>query len=185
MLRSNPEGEPRITLYVPWWEETWERARVVRPAETRHLFTRLLQRMEEAWEYIRPLELWYEEHAENAEAEGGDYWEAMEFINADIVDIFREVAVDVSRLVPGCEGWPKTASPDDVNGEADAFNRWLIVFGLAAESPCIPDGLRELAHAATAGLTGWSAEVAALAQAIQTDVLSPLWGDNTELLIVP
>jgi hypothetical protein len=158
---------------------------VVRPAETRHLFTRLLQRMEEAWEYIRPLELWYEEHAEDAEAEGSDYWQVMEFINADIVDIFREVAVDVSRLVPGCEGWPKTASPDDVNGEADAFNRWLIVFGLAAESPCIPDGLRELAHAATAGLTGWSAEVAALAQAIQTDVLSPLWGDNTELLIVP
>jgi hypothetical protein len=173
-------GEPRATLYMPWWEETWARALAVEPAETRQLFTRLLSRMQEGWEYVRPLGRWYEEHAESAAGGSDEYQKVMEFIKTDLLDIFREIATDVTRLVPGYDGWPDAASPDDVDGEVDAFNRWLVVFGLAAESPGIPEGLRALARASTRGLAGWSAEMAVLAKTIQDEVLSPLRDDDTE-----
>jgi phytoene dehydrogenase-like protein len=167
------EDEPHTTLYLPWWADAWERARAAGP-DDRHLFAAILDRMQAGWEYVRPLERWYEEHADAARSGPDSYWLVLEFIHGDIVDTFREIAADVTRLVPGYDGWEREASPDDVEGEVEAFQRFLTVFGLAAESPSMPDGLRELARSATAGLAGWATEMSVLAKAIHGQVLSPL-----------
>jgi hypothetical protein len=142
-------------------------------SDARHIFVSLMDHLETGWKHIRPLQLWYEENRETARGTDA-YWHLMEFIDADLVDVFRGLVALAYALVPGYPEWLETADPGDVDGEADTFHRYLVMAGAAAEHDSVPDGLRHLARAAAHALADWTTDLLVLVDAIDRQVLTPM-----------
>ena len=166
--------EPRHTIYLPWWTDAWERAQRLDPP-LRAMFTRARDHVEAGWGHVAPLQRWYEAHRDRARDASDDYAHLLNFIDGDLVDLFRELAVGVAALVPGYDGWEADADPGGVDGELDRFTRYLTVFQCAAEAIDIPVELKQAIRAAGKGMIGWATELTVLVSAIDEAVIAPLY----------
>lgn len=180
-LRSLPaaetppgDDEPRHTIHVDGWRDARQRIACLDPP-LQALLGPLLDHVEAGWAHIRPLQRWYEAEQEHARAASDDYALLLDFIDGDLVDLFRELAAAVAALVPGYAGWEAEADPGGVEGELDRFIRYFTVFRYAVEAADAPEGLRAEARAAVQGLAGWSTEFAVLLAAIDKAVIAPLY----------
>ncbi|HEX2078577.1 MAG TPA: hypothetical protein VHG08_12735 [Longimicrobium sp.] len=97
----------------------------------------------------------------------------LDFIDAEVVDLFRVVASDAADLVPGLEEWEECADPGDMDGDMTVFIRYLHLLHLAACSPAIPAPLKETVDAAVAGLDGWLPKLTSLLRTIDHRVVRP------------
>ena len=180
-LRSLPDAvappaddEPRYTIHVDGWRDARQRIGRLDPP-LKALLEPLLDHVEAGWAHVRPLQRWYEAEQEHARAASDDYALLLDFIDGDLVDLFRELAAAVAALVPGYAGWETEADPGGVEGELDRFVRYFAVFRYAVEAADAPEGLRAAVRAAAQGLAGWSTEFAVLLAAINEAVIAPLY----------
>lgn len=180
-LRSLPvaethpaDAEPHHTIHVEGWRDA--RQRIARlDSSLKALLGPLLDHVEAGWAHIRPLQRWYEAEQEHARAASDDYALLLDFIDGDVVDLFRELAAAVAAMVPGYRGWEAEADPGGVEGELDRFVRYFTVFCYAVEAADAPEGLRAEVRAAVQGLEGWSTEFTVLVAAIDKAVIAPLY----------
>lgn len=164
-------SEPQHTIYHPGWWNARARIRKL-PKRQRALFTRLLDHVERGWRHVRLLQIAYErlEHLARGEGELAYF---LDFIDADVVDLFRVVASDAADLVPGLDEWEEAADPGDMDGDMTVFIRYLHLLHLAAGSPCIPVPLKETVDATVAGLDGWLPRLTSLLRTIDHEVVRP------------
>jgi hypothetical protein len=170
--------EPLHTIYLPWWTDARRRAQRLDPP-LRAMFTRALDHVEAGWAHVAPLQRWYEAHRDRAR-DGSDYAHLLNFIDGDLVDLFRELAVGVAALVPGYDGWEADADPGGVDGELDRFERYFAVFRRAAEAIDAPATLGDAVRAAAQGLASWATELAVLVRAIDEAIIVPLYRRNRD-----
>jgi hypothetical protein len=164
-------GEPLHTIYTPrWWNA---RARIQKlPKTQRALFAELLDHVERGWKHVRTLQIAYE-RMEQLTRGGDELAHVLDFIDADVVDLFRVVASDAADLVPGLEEWEDAADPGDMDGDMTVFVRYLHLLHLAAGSPGIPAPLKETVDAAVGGLDGWLPRLIHLLRTIDHRVVRP------------
>jgi len=162
---SDPRPEPGHTIYLPeWFHARWRLQRL--PSFKRDLFTRALDHVESGWEHVRELQRHADANREHTLANCDTYSDLLDFIDGDLVDIFRVIAAEVSRLVPGYPEWEERASADEVDGDTDVFRRYFTVFALAVEQEPKAEPLREATRAAKTGLAGWCTEMGILVASI-------------------
>lgn len=169
--RSTTLAEPLHTIYRPeWWNA---RARIQKlPKKQRAMFTELLDHVERGWKHVRMLQIAYERLEHLARGED-DLAHFLDFIDADVVDLFRVVASDAADLVPGWEGWEEGADTGDMDGDMTVFIRYLHLLQLAAGASPIPAPLKETVDAAVAGLDGWLPRLVGLLRSIDDRVVRP------------
>lgn len=171
--------EPLHTIYLPWWTDARQRAQRLDPP-LRAMFGRMLDHVEAGWTHVAPLQRWYEAHRDRARDASDDYAHLLNFIDGDLVDLFRELAVGVAALVPGYDGWEAEADPGGVDGELGRFARYFAVFQRAVEAIGVPAKLGDAVRAAAQGLAGWATELAVLVRAIDEAVIVPLYRSNRD-----
>jgi hypothetical protein len=77
----------------------------------RGIFTGRVPRLVRSSARARPvLQIAYE-RLEHLAPEEGEMAHFLDFIDADVVDLFRVVASDAADLVPGLEAWEECADP--------------------------------------------------------------------------
>lgn len=162
-------------ISATWWREARDRALRLDEA-SRPLFLGILDHVDAGWMQVAPLQAWYEAHRDHARESSDDYAQLLNFIQDDLVDLFREVAAGVAALVPGYAGWEAEADPAEVEGDLDAFRRYLTVLRYAVEAMDAPAALRDAVRAAAQGLAGWCTELAVLVTAIEEAVVAPMHG---------
>jgi hypothetical protein len=161
-------AEPARTIYVDQWYEARRRAHDA-PAETRGPLLDLLNLFESAWHALRDLQHWVE--ANDARANDADvYGRLLSFIDADLVDVFRDLSGDIAELVPGWEGWEKAADPEGAIADAGAFMRYLTLLHWAAQTAPVPEPFAVLVASVAERLDGWGAQV-------QAQVVA-MWGEG-------
>src|SRR5687767_6150510 len=130
-------AEPVRTIYVPTWYEARRRLPYA-SAQTRGALSDLLDLFETAWHAVRDLQHWAE--ANDARSNEADaYGCLLSFVDADLVDVFRDLAGGVADLVPGWEGWELEADPEGVAAETDTFMRYLTLLHHAAQAAPVPE----------------------------------------------
>lgn len=157
--------ETRHTIHGVEWADARRRIPDLAPA-SRALFTTTLDHVEAGWEHVRELQRWWEDNREHTLARSGRLADLLHFVEADLVDTFRGLALGVALLVPGYPGWAGTADADGVEGDLDAFCRYFTVFTLAVEQEPQAEPVREAARAAVQGLAGWCTELGILVAGI-------------------
>ena len=169
--QSHAWGEPEHTIYSPQWWNARARIRKL-PKRQQALFTRLLDHVEAGWRHVRTLQIAYErlEHLTRNESELAQF---LDFIDADVVDLFRVVASDAAELVPGLEAREEGADPGDMDGDAALFLRYLQVLRMAARSGAVPEQLRDTVDAGAAGLSGWLPRLGSVLRSIDHRVVRP------------
>jgi hypothetical protein len=157
--------EPKATLYTPKWNEAQQRVQQVDPA-TRAVFVTLLDHIERGWEVLRPLQVWFEQHAPDAAADD-DHARLLTFCEGSVTDVFLQVSRGVADLVPGTPGWREEADPSDVDGWAEAFGQGLNVLRLACAGATVPKHFRGMVASAAEHMDGgWCRLLAALLSAV-------------------
>jgi hypothetical protein len=121
----------------------------------------LLARVESGWHALRDLQHWAEANRLH-ENEADTYGHLLAFIDADLVDVFREVAGGVAELVPGSPGYEDKVDPEGIIAEAETFARYLTLLRLAVQAAQVPASFAVLTASAAERLAGWGDEVAAL-----------------------
>ncbi|HEU0016646.1 MAG TPA: hypothetical protein VFQ45_23390 [Longimicrobium sp.] len=155
-------GEPRHTIYTPEWAAAVRRVGRLQGAE-RAFYAALLDHVEVRWRAVRPLQLLYERQRRRArEADGVGC--LLRFMDGDLVDVFRGVALEAARLVPGGPPRPREGDPGDLEGEADCFTRYATLLAMAAAGPAVPQPLREVVERAAEGGAEWRAALHAMVQ---------------------
>jgi hypothetical protein len=153
-------AEPLRTIYVPTWYEARRRLLVVRD-ETSGPLADLLDLCETAWHAVRDLQHWAEAN-EARSNEADAYGCLLSFVDADVVDVFRDLAGGVADLVPGWEGREFEADPEGVAADVDTFMRYLTLLHHAAQAAPVPEPFAVLVASVAERLTGWGEEAAAL-----------------------
>lgn len=171
MIWHDPPSEPRHTIYVDRWREAVGRLRLLE-GEQRRLFTELLAHVDTGWRHVRQLQLEVERHA-TASAKHVQMRDVLAFIDADVVDTYREIAFDAADLVPGWDGWAQAADPGNMDGDATLFMRYMNMLRLAAASEELPRQLRDVSTEVWAGLQGWEAGLTRLLRAIDKTTILP------------
>lgn len=152
-------SEPWHTIYAgPGWHAARARLDML-TARPRELFTSLMDSVESAWGDVRELQVWYEENSRRADGTG-DYADLLNFIDADLVDIFREIAAGVADLVPG--GGETNTDPDEVGGDLESFRRYFNLFRLSATAAVLPDAFGTLVEGMSFRLLAWADSFAGL-----------------------
>jgi hypothetical protein len=153
--------EPVRTIYT----EEWVRARCEVEQRILGPFSGALAQLEEAWEHVRPLELWIEERASGAlgEAEDALRWH----VEVEVVDLFRWIANETLLSIPRPEKKQVAASVDDLETEIEALRRNLRIFLLAVRARGVPRSVRGLAAEHGAPLVDWSIAFGGTAAAIR------------------
>ena len=152
--------EPRVTLYTEYWRQAREYAARLRPSRGGAVWRRLLEHQERGWEFVRPLALAVEA-AERAKAAGepADPENPLyRFADLEIVDLYRYNAFRCADMVLAPHG-SALPSTDDIDGDVDAFLRYVSLLRMASTHPLAPLEFRGLA-AQAAGVDGWHAEFA-------------------------
>ena len=159
---ANAKGgaEPKVTIYTDYWEEARDHAARLRPSRGGTVWRRLLEHQERGWEYVRPLALAVEEVQRVKEAGGAvDPDHAMyRFADLEVVDLYRYNAFRCADMVLAPYG-SDLPSTDDIDGDVDAFYRFMALLRLASVHPEAPPEFRVMRDAA-AGLDCWYAEFA-------------------------
>ena len=152
--------EPKRTIYEDWWKAAQNRLAAV-DEDARPLLARLLQHVERGWRHVRELQLLCEQHQEQAINDA--FEQLLDFIAADVVDLFRTVAQDAAVLVPPEGGrWSGNADIDGMAGEAERFTRYATVLGLAAGDKSIPLPARQTIQRAVSSTASWSVDLTEL-----------------------
>lgn len=162
-------SEPRRSIYVLTWDDAWRRAERLAPG-TRPLFIALLRHIEDGWRDVRLLAGWYDEHRVLSSFDAR--WHALvDFVDGDVVDVYRETALEACALVPGWANWEEEADPGDVESEAECFQRYLALLALAVEVEGAPAELREITRTVDRNLHQWSAGMRILLAEINDRVM--------------
>jgi hypothetical protein len=157
-------AEPIHTIYGPPWYAARQRAHAGAGTAARHL-VRLLDVIESGWHALRDLQHWYECRVPPADT-SDTYGHLLRFVGADLVDVFRVVAVSAAELVPGWPGWAAEADPDGLLGEVDTFVRYLALLHWAVQAAPVPEPFAMLVVSVADRFTGWDSEVLALVTAV-------------------
>jgi hypothetical protein len=157
---------------VDRWRKALARLRHMEENE-RRLFTELLTHVDAGWKHVRRLQLACEQLAPEG-SEKSALHHTLAFIDADVVDVFRELAFDAAALVPGWEGWDNAADPGDMDGDAGAFTRYLEILRVAAASGELPPELRVVITGVAAELEDWDIGLTRLLRSIDEVVVGPL-----------
>lgn len=171
--------EPSRTIYGDGWAQARRRVETLAPG-TRPVLLAALTHVEAGWEYVRELQRWHDDNRARARDRGALAL-ILEFLDGDVVDVYREIAAEVAALVPGYPGWENQADPGAIDGDGDVFHRYFAVFALAVEQAPEAEPVRELVRSATRGLAGWCTELTVLVTAIDTTVLRPARPDSRSL----
>jgi hypothetical protein len=99
----------------------------------------------------------------------------LEFVDADLTDLFRSMVGNALDLLPGKRQWER-ADPNDVLADVKTLIRYLSVAVLAAEHSSVPGELRGAFRAVAAGLKGWDDEVIAAVERLAERHLPPANG---------
>ena len=159
-----PEGEPRHTIYSPEWDAARRRLERLDGAE-RALYAPLLDHVAARWPRLRPLQLAYERRPRRARATDG-YGHLLGFAGSDVVDVYRGMALEAARLVPGADPRGREGDPGDLAGEAEAFVGYLRILAMASADPEVPSGFRDAVLHAAEGIAAWQATLAAMARRV-------------------
>jgi hypothetical protein len=139
----------------------------------RPLLDATMDHVEAGWRHVRELQRWYDDNRERVHGLLDDHALLLNFIDRDVVDLFRVIAGEVADLVPGYPAYEATADPGSLDGYIDTFRRYFAVFTLAVEQAPGAEPLREVARAAATGLAGWCTELDAFVAAIDAERISP------------
>jgi hypothetical protein len=168
-MRRRPDGEePRATIYVPAWLEARERLASVEDEDARALLTSAMEQVESAWESVRGLQRWAEQHAERLRVDD-DYGALLTFATSEVQEVFRGLAFNLAALV---EAWPGRDLPadNDVSARLSEFARFALVLVLATGAAVdVPDEFRDLVRQVAQLRPGgpWATGLAATFAAIQ------------------
>lgn len=157
-------AEPIHTIYGPTWYAARQRAHAGTGKPARHL-VRLLDVIESGWHALRDLQHWYEGNVPPADT-SDPYGHLLRFVGADLVDVFRVVAVSAAELVPGWSDWAAEADPDGLVGEVETFVRYLALLHSAVQAAPVPEPFAMLVVSVADRFTGWGTEVSALVTAV-------------------
>jgi hypothetical protein len=171
VIWHNQSKEPSHTIYLDRWREGVTRLRGL-TGEPRRLFTELLGHVDAGWKHVRELQLACETLA-RAGTQNMALRDVLAFIDADVVDTYRELAFDAADLVPGWAGWAQVADPGNLDGDASLFTRYLGVLRLAAASDELPQHLRDVSNGTWTGMQGWGPRFEQLLRAIDETVILP------------
>ncbi|HEX2079863.1 MAG TPA: hypothetical protein VHG08_19255 [Longimicrobium sp.] len=166
--QSAEDTEPLSTIYGAQWQAARQRVEDLDPM-TRRLLGRMLDLVEEGWTAALELQRWYENDPARA-LETDDYGHLLEFVDADVIDLFRTIAAGIAELVPGKAGWEAEADPEGVESEIDEFMRYMTVLRLAVQAGGVPDAFRALVVSVAERLAGWGDELAAVVAAWGTEL---------------
>lgn len=96
------------------------------------------------------------------------------FINDDLSDIFRTVAIGSSVLLRADE-LPDEADPTEVAADAELLVRYLAVALLAAEHPMAPREIREMFRIVGRDMEGWGGRITGEIRRIADQLPSREW----------
>lgn len=163
------ELEPLHTIHQGDWRAGRERLAGLAGPEHRAL-SALLDHVEEAWRHLRDLQLLYETGQARAR-ETDFYAQLLNFIDSDLVDVFRSVALDTAALVPGWAGWREAIERlDDLDADATLFARYADVLIMAVHHPDVPLHLRAAAGRFGPVMLGWYTQFTALLAAARAEL---------------
>jgi len=163
---SDSGAEPLHSIYRPAWSEARTRADAADP-DARRLLLRMLDLVEQGWQGVRDLQRWYEDNDARAHA-SDEYAHLLAFVDGDVVDVFRGIAVDCAELVPDWKSWEAEADPDGVLGEIDVFVRYVALLRLAVQAESVPDEFGVLVASVSERLRAWGDELTAVVTAWAT-----------------
>jgi hypothetical protein len=177
-MRDPTQREPLHTIY----QAEWCRARAWLErggGPMRRVLAELMNHVEAAWRQLRPMQVLYE--ADPGRARQTDFHgQLLNFIDGDLVDVFRSVAFDTAALVPGWDGWSEAIETlDDLDGDATLFARYADVLIMAVHHPDVPMHLRAAAGRFGPVMLGWYAQFAALLAAARAELGNPPAGALT------
>lgn len=155
-------AEPTYTIYAPGWYAARKRVASV-GAGAREL-THLLDGVERGWHALRALQVWAEANADHAATRDG-YGHLLVFIEADLVDSYREIALGAANLVPGWANWDTEADPEGLIADIEMFVRYLTLLHLSVQVAPVPEEFATLTTSIYNRLAGWGDELAALTAA--------------------
>jgi hypothetical protein len=153
------------------WLDARARVYALEPRQ-QEVFTRLLAHIESGWCRVRELQGVYDRRAA-LEARGGPLGDILGFIDGDVVDLFRAIALDAADLVPGWEGWERAADPGDMDGDAFLFARYVGVLRLAAQSRELDRAFLGNVESTCVALEGWYAQLTDVLRTIDEEVIRP------------
>lgn len=134
----------------------------------------LIHHIEYGARHLSPLQLLAEA---TAASEGGPgLHHLLDFIEDDIVDVFRCVAIGAASLVPGPD-WKENADPPEVQAEARLLARYLWIGAAAAQQEGIPADVRHAFAAALTAMVRWDEELVQLIDEIAENELLPAAGE--------
>lgn len=167
-MRDPTQGEPLHTIYQAEWCRA--RARLERVGPMRPALAELMDHVEAAWRQLRPMQVLYE--TDPGRARQTDFHgQLLNFIDGDLVDVFRSVASETAALVPGWAGWREAVeSLDDLDGDATLFARYADVLIMAVHHPDVPTHLRTAAARFGPVMLGWYAQFTALLAAARAEL---------------
>ena len=169
VAEDDQQLEPLHTIHQGKWCAGRERLEGLAGPE-RLALSDLLDHVEGAWPHLRDLQLLYE--TDRARARETDFYgQLLNFIDGDLVDVFRSVAIDTAALVPGWTGWREAIeSLDDLDGDATLFARYADVLIMAVHHPDVPLHLRAAADRFGPVMLGWYAQFTTLLAAARAEL---------------
>ena len=167
-VADDAHPEPLHTIHQGEWRAGRKRLEgLAGPA--RLAVADLLDHVEATWRHLRPLQLLYESNTNRAR-ETDFYGQLLDFIDGDLVDVFRSVAFDVAALVPGWPGWREALETvDDLDGDATLFTRYADVLIMAVHHPEVPMHLRAAAAQFGPVMLGWYDQFTALLASVEAE----------------
>ena len=163
-LPAGPE-EPQGARPV-WWRAARERAKEAGGEEGR-ILRRLLDHVDSAWTGVAELQLVCAQRAGWARRPHADPRVAhlFAFIEAEMMGTLRRCALDTAALVPGVNPQGDTQRAALFDAMAERLERALSMVHLASADPAVPADVREAVRTVALGLSDWSPEFSALANA--------------------
>jgi hypothetical protein len=104
----------------------------------------------------------------------------LSFIESDVVDLYRCVAVEAARMVPPPGAPVEEEDTRDLDGEAETFIRYLTVLEMAVADARVPADVRETVRRVRREMDGWNSALAVLLRRLEAEHLVLAAGDGEE-----
>jgi hypothetical protein len=134
------DGEPAATIFTSAWTDAVQRVERLPDCQQRG-FSMLLRLVEAGWDHLRPAQHYAERHSPDPATPWGVL---VQFLDSEVIDLYRGLAFSVTDYVPGATGWDDDADPTALDADAGLFGRYLEVLYMAADRPDVPEEFREL-----------------------------------------